>query len=50
MVHVTRSCVLHDFLNGVATRDFWLFGMREGGFGRASKAVKQLDTTCTVAA
>jgi len=27
----------------------WLFGMREGGFRRACKAVKQLEPTCLVA-
>jgi len=43
-----RSCVPHDILDGVASRGFGFSVMREGYVNRASKAVKQLELTCTV--
>ena len=42
-----RSCVPHDFLDGVASRGFGFSAACEGYDNRASKAVKQLELTCT---
>ena len=48
MVLFLRSCVHHDILDGAASRRFGFSVMREGYDNRASKAVKQLELTCTV--
>ena len=48
MVLFIRSCVPHDFLDGVASRGFGSSVMREGYDNRASKAVQQSELTCTV--
>ena len=48
MVLFIQSCVPHYFLDGVVSRGFGFSVMREGYDNRVSKAVKQLELTCTV--
>ena len=48
MVLFFRTCVLHALCYGVTSRVFGLLVMREEYVNRVSKAVKQLELTCTV--
>jgi len=48
MVLFIRSCFLHALFYGVTSREFGFSVMREGYVHGVSKAVRQLELTCTV--